>query len=239
MSKKKSKYSFTISNLSIEDINKKYGIKCILKKTKIIDLDPNRDEMFFSYLDESKLLHKCNILTIDYQEKKFNTSNCFWCRHNFDTCGIGCPISFVPNVAVKRYKSHITKDVYTIKESINKLPTGLNNDIRIIKKGYYETDGIFCSFNCCLSFIKDNKNNSLYDLSEILLHKIYNEVLESTNKIISPAPSWRLLTLYGGYLSIDKFRQSFNTVEYCNHGSLSPLPKFVSNQPLYEEKLKF
>ena len=43
---------------------------------------------------------------------------------------------------------------------------------------YYETDGIFCSFNCCQSYINDNKHIRLYDNSHMLLLKMYNDLME-------------------------------------------------------------
>ena len=59
-------------------------------------------------------------------------------------------------------------------------------------KNYYETDGIFCSFNCCMSYIEDNTHNALYDQSKHLLHQLFFRYFKKVVPI-KPAPDWRLL----------------------------------------------
>ena len=49
---------------------------------------------------------------------------------------------------------------------------------QIDKKDYYITDGIFCSFNCCLAFI-NNTNDKLYHDSLNLLLQYNNAYLSS------------------------------------------------------------
>ena len=56
---------------------------------------------------------------------------------------------------------------------------------------------------------------------------------------IPPAPDWRLLEHYGGYLNIMEFRENFNKISYENHGYTKPLPLFLPIGRMYEEKIKF
>ena len=250
---KKNRYIFTL-NLDAEKIDKKYDIKIIsnissmdedfipVNTTKLSELPVEKnDSDIVSFLDESKKLHKCNVSMIDFSTKKEllpdNIYYCFWCRHKIDSVPLGCPIAYVTDTAVKNYYSEISKDNYTIKENITKNKMIENDKINILQKKYFLTDGVFCSFNCKIAFINDNKKNNLYDNSMMLSTKMYNEIY-GTNKInIIPAPHWRLLKNYGGNLTIEEFRKTFNTVEYEHHGIVLPEFKPIGN--LYEKKIKF
>jgi hypothetical protein len=230
------------------------------KVTNITDLC-NGIQKVISFLDESKKKHNCNILMIDFKTKeKINDTSkidsnysCYWCRNPFSTIPIGCPIKYIPSQAKKKYYSQISKDYYTIKESLNDLNIqdrikksienieveNINskvNTIIINENKYYETDGIFCSFNCCKSFILDNKHNILYTNSIILLYKLYYDLTGEVITTIMNAPDWRLLKEYGGYLTISQFRDSLNKINYENYGIIK---NFKSIGILVEEKFKF
>jgi hypothetical protein len=169
--------------------------------------------------------------------------NCYWCRHHFNTPQIGCPIKYISSQAVKQYFSEISRDKYIIKENINLVRKDMIKDdkrIEIHEKEYYETDGVFCSFNCCNAYIKDNKHNLLYSQSEVLLTEIYNQIFGNDIKTIENAPHWRLIDKYGGHLTIDQFRDSFNKVEYEHHGITRTFKKnmFKSIGTLHEEHIK-
>lgn len=165
--------------------------------------------------------------------------NCFWCKHPFKYLPLGCPIDFIPTLATKKYVSCINNDVYRILENIAETQIQKNNDlISYENRNYYTTDGIFCSFNCCQAYINDNSHLTLYKNSSSLLIKIYIEFLESTSSselkssetiFINPAPHWRSLSAYGGFLSIVEFRSSFNKIIYTLTGkSNSDISKISS-----------
>ena len=251
---KKSKYSFTLQNINIDHINSKYGIKLSVKNTikdnfsdnttKLTTLNKNTPEVI-SFLDESKKKHNCYISIIDF-ESKMNINllryNCFWCRHPFNTLPIGCPINYIPTQVEKKYDSRISRNVYTIKQNItSKHREQIKNteNINLVMGEYYETDGVFCSFNCCQAWIIENKHNRLYDNSTMLLIKLYNTIMNTKILVISPAPHWRNLEQYGGYLNIISFRENFNKIDYEHHGMIRPIPKFYSVGTLFEEKIKF
>ena len=109
----------------------------------------------------------------------------------------------------------------------------------MVENNYYLTDGIFCSFNCCLAFIKSNWYNNLYSESEVLLNQIYYSLFDKNMKIMK-APSWRLLQVYGGSQTITEFRQDFNKVKYKSMDEyISEFPTCKSIGFLYEKKIKF
>jgi hypothetical protein len=275
MVKKSNKYIFVLKNIDTEKIERKYDIKTIQNVTneikneiehnninninntnntnnitKISELNTDRSSDIVCFLDESKKQHKCNISMIDYKtnmQLKSNNYHCFWDRNPFETVPIGCPIRYVSNIAVKKYISEISKDMYIIKENITKNKKNIENkNLSVTNTPFYETDGVFCSFNCAMAYILDNKkSNRLYDNSEMLLIKMYNDIMLSDDKItenvfsIDPAPNWRLLKEYGGSLSIEEFRNNFNKIEYENFGYVKNFPTFNSIGVLFEKKIKF
>jgi len=264
MEAKKSKKSltFTLKGFNVRDLEDRYGIsmesnigesiappRC---STSIDGLSMNNNEKkMFSYLDESKKSHRCLCTMLDYGHEKLpqkTTMCCFWCRHQFSTVPIGCPLEYVSSEAVKTYFSEITKDVYTIREKISrekreKLETETQNSsdvkITINKNEYYITDGIFCSFNCALAYILENEYKPKYNLSKSLLVSMYEQIFNEQCNII-PAQSWRLLSAYGGEQSIDEFRDNFNKVEFIDlDNSIKNLPQFYASGQLFEQKIKF
>jgi hypothetical protein len=231
MSKRKTtkKHVFTIPlAISLNELYAKYGLECSVSNVTGVD------EILgsLSYVDESRKMHHCLISSIHFNSGKKYC--CFWDRHQFTTTPIGCPVKYVPSVVSRTYFSEITKDKFTVKESI--FPDQ-EIDPRIeVKKdtnNYYETDGIFCSFNCLYAFIQENKRNPLYADSEFLFTRFLNDTMKITK--INSAPHWRLLEEYGGDLNIEEFRKSFSKVEYENRGVYKP---FRSIGVAFEEKLK-
>ena len=168
----------------------------------------------FSYTDETRKLHKCLVSKIgDFKSKLYN---CYWCRHPFKTNPLGCPIKYCPNTSVRTYYSEMTKTNFSVKESVcTNQVVEPKPDVETIENDYYETDGIFCSPNCLFAFIKDNKKNPVYIDSETLFYRLCPE------KIL-PAPHWRLLDVYGGPLTIDKFREGFSKMQYEDRGYCKP-----------------
>ena len=253
--KKPEKFCFFLHNIDIDKVDKMYNITISsnletkhsenqenLNITKLLINEP----INFCYLDDAKKDHKCTITMKDYITKKNlkseNNICCYWCRSEFITTPIGCPIEYIPSRLTSEYYSEITKDNYIIHENITKQKRKefaqkspeKNIKITVNKNENYLTDGLFCSFNCCLSFIQDNKHKPLYNKSENLLFKIYYDIFE-VGKII-PAPHWRLLNKYGGDLSIEKFRNEFNKNEYVEDTNYI---SFRSIGFLFEQKIKF
>ena len=79
----------------------------------------------------------------------------------------------------------------------------------------FECEGVFCSFNCISAYLQEHVEYRYKD-STVLLSMLYRMVFNVNRKTtdIVPAPSWKLLKTYGGHLTIDEYRKSFQTVEY-------------------------
>lgn len=163
---------------------------------------------------------------------------CFWCRHPITDVAIECPIRYEENKIVHKNKSHITNEIYLVQQNIPKNIGFEINDVnaKIIEKSCYITDGSFCSFNCCQAFIEDKYYDPLYRDSAHLLARMYFEMYKTKMNIVS-APSWRLLQNYGGYMTIDEFRESFLKFEYNDqHHYVHEIPKTHPIGFIYEKK---
>jgi hypothetical protein len=249
-----------LQGIDINKVEQKYGISTYSlcdesipnNTTKIDELEDviKKTPEIVSFLDETKRLVKCNISMIDFNSnqnimeisrKKYK---CFWDKNYIpdNVKPIGCPIKYVPNKAVKTYFSEISKEKYVINENITVKKTELlsqknDNRINIEYKNYYQTDGIFCSFNCLMAFIQDpeNRRNPIYRYSESLLLKMYSDLNPQDEfEEIIPAPHWRNLIDFGGNMTIDKFRETFNKINYTEHGIIC-----FSIGKLYEDQIKF
>lgn len=208
------KYIIVLKDLNLKTIHEKYGLKeegisdVVEKTTKIKDLSENPKSITF--VDESKRIHNCVPTGLNFNSAQ--EYHCFWDHHVIpaDSEKFFCPVKQIPLVISKTYHSEISKENNTLKERKS--------------QSTFDSDGMFCSPNCVLAFIKENKHNILYNDSEILFHKMY----KNTN----PAPHWRMLKEYGGMLSINDFRNGFNKSEFINHGVYKPIAF------LFEEKIK-
>lgn len=244
------KYSFYVSSI-MEEANERpvfQGSKP--SRTKIAELTPKQKETnTFSYLDESKKEHECVLTMVSNENQCYlpdkTCIHCFWCRHPFDSKPLGCPIQYVPHRIVKDYYSEITKDNYVLRESITEDQLKGNKshfenyNMKKIDRDYYITDGIFCSFNCCLAFIQDNHHDPLYRYSENLLSHIHVRTFGEHAQPIIPAPSWRILNTYGGSIPIEDYRKNFYKINYKDiYNIIYPSTKFKMVGFLYEKQVK-
>ena len=228
------KRNFVLKNTDIHEINKTYGLTIVsnleknkdkedsVERTKINDVITDI-ECSVTFLDENKKENRCAATMIDLLSQAFipdkTDIKCYWCKHNFDWKPIGCPIKYVNTIIEKSYISHITKDKYYMRENIlkSKLKYMIDQkqfEIIAFPFDHYMTDGIFCSFNCTLAFIKDNNHDVFYKESYSLLHCLYYNLVGKKIAKIIPSAHWRLLKDFGGPFSIEEYRSKFNLVDY-------------------------
>lgn len=231
---------FTVKDVTLDYIDKKYNFtefeklgnnkfdSQVISKTKIIELPKEMKQTNFSYIDEAKVEHVCTLTMKDCYNnnimEKENNISCFWCKNKFENKPVGCPIDFISDRVNKKYYSEITKNHYSLQESVTEsqlqqmkhIPMD-NFKFEHSQQTYYLIDGIFCSFNCCLAFIDENQWNPIYSKSKMYLNKIYHDLFPSTTSPISPAPSWRLLEEFGGELNINEFRKNFYKIDYVEY----------------------
>lgn len=170
------------------------------QSTKISELNTFHGNQNITVVDELKNTHNARVSTVGNNP---NPLYCFWDRHPITTDKpIHCPIEKIQTPQIKTYTSHINGKPYKIQDSIN------------LKMEYdqYYVDGAFCSIECCLAFIEENKSNPLYQYSEHYLRDIF------TFNDQKCAPHWRLLENYGGNMTIEEFRKSFTNTIYTPDG---------------------
>lgn len=231
MSKRKTtkKYVFGIKlTLSLKETYSKYDI--VFSNKNVTGIEEILGSL--NYIDETRKVHSCLISKIDFTNgKKYS---CYWCRHTATYPPLACPIKYVPNVISRTYFSEITKDRFSVKESVySGQSIDPDIDVKLEKNDYCESDGIFCNDGSCLyAFILENKKNPLYVDSEYLFLRFMREIGATK---INPAPHWRMLEEYGGTLSIEKFRENCRKIEYEPKGICRP---FKSIGHAFEEKIK-
>jgi len=161
--------------------------------TQITELSPKKRAMHI-FMDTHK--DDRSVTMIDYVNYGCLPERTdLWCTHDhhpFSTSPIGLPIKYVCKRPDKMQKDD------------DKI-SGTND--------YFLTYGVFCSFPCCLGFIKEHGHKSMFRNSKSLLYSLYYKLYQTELKI-KKAPSWECLKVHGGKLTIDEFRKSFCVCNY-------------------------
>lgn len=245
----KKKFTFVLKDVDPAAIDTKYGLNITsnLQQKQIPDnvttiehLTSNQKETsFIPFIDESR--KHCVTMIDSINKRSIQSYYCFWCRHSFATQPIGCPLRYITDKVVQMHISEITKEKYFIVHNVTADADTSGENTKTMIHNYYETDGCFCSFNCCLAYINGNIHNPIYMNSKRLLMKMYSEIFNTTKLVkIFPAPSWRLLKLYGGFMDIQDFRNSFKNYIYIDHKyHISKIPKIMPVGHVFEEHIIF
>lgn len=228
--KKRKVNTFTLQSVVPKHVDEIYGLSTIEKKpsesneiTKIDDLTVQVS--YYPFIEE-RYENTCVV-----GMKISEDSHCFWCHHSFDSIPIGCPLSYHPIQVVREYHSHVTKENYQVEQAISKKQ--FNNSMTIRNKGFYKTDGIFCSFNCCMAWIENKQLSS----SKFLLNKMYFDIFGDAPVRIEPSGDWRLLRVYGGYMSIEEYRNSFNKYIFIDKtNTFENFPKVYPIGSIFEKQ---
>lgn len=177
-----------------------------------------------SYTDEVKITHTCNVSTCERYVHSRRAFACFWCRIRYnDRQPFHCPVRHHPAQIVKLFEeSYTLKGNVADDEMASEFP-GVQHDV---ESSYYEVDGNFCSWNCMLSYVIDNKCDPLYSQSESLIY-----LMKGDNSRIVPSPHWKLHEDYGGDFSNDQFKANIGNESYKRQHNLV----FINH--LFERKL--
>lgn len=100
------------------------------------------------------------------------------------------------------------------------------------ENGKFFVNGCFCSFNCAASYNFNKKDNQMwerYSLLNLMYKKLYNKNFVK----ISMAPPREILSMFGGYISIDEFRKNAlkqdKYYKILNYPLVSIVPKIEEN----------
>jgi hypothetical protein len=155
-------------------------------------------------VDDVKNVHKAIISTCQRHHYVDYEYSCFWCHCKSNAPPIHCPLKYFSAQMEKHLPLKNGEGTSCIKGNVE----NGNND-------YYEMDGSFCSSSCCLAYIQDKQDDIRYADSQMLLYQM------TGLKTITPSPSWRLLSNYGGPYSEQQFKNLIinkDTFEY--HGRM-------------------
>jgi hypothetical protein len=240
---------FTLKNITIDLVLKKYGIADLKKKLKpsqITNIPLLVKKPIISFLDSAKNEHQCffNFVNVNAQSNRYK---CFWCRHDIKNGVIGVPVEYNFTEKIKSYHSELNNEIYVIYENVineeKEKKYIREEDLKnttFCKKNFYVISDICCSWNCAAALINDNRKNTIYESSKILLCKMYKELHNIPHDVdvdIKPAPHWKMINVHGGPLTIKQFRNKFNKFVHIPKGTMNIDFKFISH--LCEEKMTF
>ena len=101
------------------------------------------------------------------------------------------------------------------------------------KKEKFYVNGCFCSFNCATSYNFSKNDDNMwerYSLLNLMYKKLYNNKFVKINL----APPREILKIFGGYMSIEEFREN----SYKNEKTFSVVkPPLISIIPKIEENI--
>ena len=150
--------------------------------------------------------------------------------------------------APKEFKCTLTSKTdipcYWDGHTFETLPIGCPLKLETDESGqtYYVTDGVFCSFPCCYSYIREKLKmrgeSHIYRESLNLLNQLYFDIFDCypPKGKFTQAPHWRLV--FNKNMTIEEFRQSLQSSHIINTNNVTyPICKSVGIK--YEERVKF
>lgn len=98
-------------------------------------------------------------------------------------------------------------------------------------KDVYKVKGCFCSFECCNAYMQDSYK---YKSKKHLLNYMFRDLVKDRkDKKIGKAPPREMLRMFGGFLSIEEFRDNNSKYEIAQYPMI-----YLSNQVTKNVKTK-
>ena len=239
--------------INIKDIEKIGKSKKVDKLEKISETETEFNSNVFIDIEEKSKSEKEILLTseLQYTETVDTKKKCYNCQYLSERCNaLHQKLQEVTNIKnindSMMSKIHdckidiIDSDVCKWKEStkiccwwcvhqFENPPFGLPIKYENNK---YEIQGCFCSLNCAKAYnLKENN----YRTSEInsLIEDFRRELFGVNSSPVQIAPPRQALSIFGGYLSIDEFRQEFYIM---NKNIIHLSPTVASVRNFFEEE---
>ena len=107
------------------------------------------------------------------------------------------------------------------------------------EKGTFYMKGMFCSFNCALTFNYDYSqvNDNVIQEREALIRMIYRNITGKSDSELHYAPPREALKMFGGYMTHEEFHRNRNIVNVI-YQPLEPIDYFIEENILIEDENK-
>lgn len=214
-------------------------------------------EPTLTFIQKDKFkLYNYNIMLDTQCEKFLNNESkipCYYCRRKFDFVKLGIPIKYYPSIyIIVDNNSQTSKYSFNYKENTVRLNKSekerilnilqKNKDIilenkehKIITRNFFETDGIFCSFNCMVSYIEENSYNPLYQNSYSLIYLMYKQIFgEYPSQSFIRSPSWKLRKEYGGPLDDDDYNKYIQSIPIVESKLINTIKNNIRTELTFE-----
>ena len=196
-----------------------FNLKNVVSKLEIIGVSEHKSFNYNTIIKNESI--NCNSYNCMYDTSNNSSTsllnlnktniNCWWCRYSIpeNLLLLGCPIKY------------------------HKANQSLGKD------EHFETEGFFCSFNCVLSYNNDvSQHNIRYRETGGLIYLLYKKLFGfyPYQMNIKPAPSWKILKAYGGDMTIQEFRNTFQKVESLSENAIKNKELFLPSSVMFIEE---
>jgi hypothetical protein len=129
------------------------------------------------------------------------TIPCWNCRRKFSNSPLGIPIRF-NKLAYGSYDREMWKRY--LKEGNYLVPSDATPTSPSEVCGYFETEGVVCSWECMKNFVLENSNSARYKDSVGLMYLLHSCLVGKPLRC-NRAGSWRILKEWGGHVDSKDF----------------------------------
>lgn len=208
------KYVLSLNDFNPENTLRRYGlwendydmIEDDIYVERTSDILNEKSDRYQYFLDSKKNRRKMWLHMVDFARDgplpSCTDIPCMWCREPFITCPLGIPVSFLASDSQSRERKNIMKKCKNMNIPIDSTFE------------FFETDGVYCSFPCIKSQILQEYSNPRYKNSLSLLSLLYMKLFDQHVHTIPSAPSWKLLSRWGGHMTVEEWRSSFDRIVY-------------------------
>lgn len=155
---------------------------------------------------------------------------CWNCTRTFASRPLGIPIRYVKfnhsSHGRRLWEAYLQKNNYISSSS----PPEEIKDIN----GYFETEGVVCSWSCMKNFIQTHQHSSRYKDSTELMYFLHTQLVGKPLECPC-APSWRTLKKWGGHISDEDFENDVATSTFIDTVNVYR-PNMFSLSNLYEQQ---
>lgn len=232
------KYDFYLDGIDPVAIERKYNLTTLsnierstpshkTSSIKSLYFDQSR---LISYVDTTRRNRNWVLTMRDHltqQELPLKWEGCCCaCHLEIRSRPLGCPLRYIPSELIHTFTSEFSKGPISQVKKLSRReimkykydPPG--PEYRLVERDYYETIHVFCSFNCIVKHIEDNRHLTLYKDSMKEVFNLYFDFFAERITRIPAAPSFLLRKKYGGELSDEDFRKSFKNLIFVDAGAV-------------------